>query len=295
MGRGVQIKLLVIRLLINSLIYFVVFKSYYMFITVMNTVIDLHFWLLNILWGIFGVTYAKVAIDFVRPFVDVPLKMIDLASIALESNSLSECTSAVIKKFKSLTIIVTVNKLIRVILNKVYSAIEIDSLKKLSDKLKKSSLKSVVNLSEQVLGTITDNIDECIICSCFLYDESVYDSLVFSVKNLWKSLKDIALSVTSLHIFTKFMNVLMFLAYTYYVVGMWRWDMAFVVQVFLYYYIIKNIINDVLYTPLIYRVVCSRFIDKADTLTVDYSEEAENVLKNIPELEKIKKIMENTR
>lgn len=288
-----QIKLTVMRLLFNGIIYYLIFKSYYLFINLMNSVIDLHFWFLNICWGIIGVTYAKAIIDRAKPLIDVPLKMIDLASIAIGSNSIAECTSLVFSKFKSVTIIVTVNKLMRTILNKVYESLEFDFLQKFYDKLKNSSVKSVVKFAENVLGIVTDNIDECILCSCFVFEESLYDSLVFSVKNLWRSLKDISLSVVSMLIFTKIMNGLMFFGYAYFVAGIWRWDVNFIVQVFLYYYIIKNIINDVLYTPLVYRTVCNRFVDSIDSLTEDPSSEAESILNNIPELEKIKKIMEN--
>ena len=60
----------------------------------------------------------------------------------------------------------------------------------------------------------------------------------------------------------------------------------------MYYFILRNLLRDVIYTPMIYRVVCSRFVNEADMLTSDYSEEAEQILTEIPELEKIKSIVE---
>ena len=292
MGRAVQVKLTVVRLLLYCLTYFFIFRSYYWFAGVMNQVIDLHFWFLDICWGIFGVTYAKVFMDKVMPLIIVPLKMIELASIATDSVSIRECGSTVMKKFGQVSIIVTVNALLRVVLNKAYDKLEADWFKRLYDRLKQSKVKSIVNFAENVLYTITDNIDECVICSCFMLDETLYDSLVFSIKNLWRSMKEISLSAVSLHIFIKVLNFCTFVVYVYYAISIWRWDTSFVVQVFLYYFILRNLLRDVIYTPMIYRVVCSRFVNEADMLTSDYSEEAEQILTEIPELEKIKSIVE---
>lgn len=295
MGHGVQLKLFCIRVLFNGILYYLVFQSYYLFISVMNTVIDLHFWFLNVCWGVLGLAYARAVIDRVRPIIDVPLKMIELASISLGSNSLRESTAAVFKKFGSISLIVVIDKLTRTVLNKVYTSVEIDAFKKLHDKLANSSVKTVVKFGKKVLTTITDSIDECIVCGCFLYEESLYDALMFSIKNLWYALTDIALSVSSLHIFAGFLNAMLFGGYAYYVIGIWEWDVGFVVKVFLYYYIGKNLLADVIYKPLVYRVVCSRFIDKSDSLTSDYSEEAESILNNIPEVAEIKNIVEKIK
>ena len=159
MGRAVQVKLTVVRLLLYCLTYFFIFRSYYWFAGVMNQVIDLHFWFLDICWGIFGVTYAKVFMDKVMPLIIVPLKMIELASIATDSVSIRECGSTVMKKFGQVSIIVTVNALLRVVLNKAYDKLEADWFKRLYDRLKQSKVKSIVNFAENVLYTITDNID----------------------------------------------------------------------------------------------------------------------------------------
>ena len=125
-----------------------------------------------------------------------------------------------------------------------------------------------------------------------MFDETLYESLTFSIKNLWRSMKEISLSTISLHIFIQVLNFCVFIGYGYYAISIWRWDTNFVVQVFLYYFILRNLLRDVIYTPMIYRVVCSRFVNEADMLVSDYSEEAEQVLTEIPELEKIKSIVE---
>ena len=295
MGNGVQVKVTVIRLLISSLMYLFVFKSYYLFITVMNQVIDLHLWYLDVCWGIFGVVYAKVFLDRVMPFIYVPLKMIDLASVATGSGSVRECAGIVLKRFGDVAAVVAVNKLLHVVLSKVYDGLETDRIKQVYDKLKNSSVKSAVGLGEKVLSMVVDNMDECVLCSCFMLDGSLFESLTFSIKNLWKSLKDIALSVASLQILAGVVNACVFCGYVYFAVGIWEWSLQFVVKVFLYYYIMKNLIKDVVYEPMIYRIVCGRFVDEASMQTSDYAEEVEQVLSEIPELEKIKSIVEKTK
>lgn len=290
-----QIKTFCLRLVFCCLLYYMVFQSYYLFITVMNRVIDLHFWFLNVCWGVLGVVYAKAAVDFVRPMMELPIKMIELASISTGSSSLRECATLVFKKFGSISIIVLVDKLMRAVLNKVYTSLEIDVFKKVYDKLAASSVKSIVKFGERMLTSITDSIDECVICGCFMYDESLYEALMFSVKNLWRALADIAMSVASLHLFMKFLNLVLFGSYVYYVVDIWQWDVGFVVRVFLYYYIAKNLLSDVIYKPLIYRVVCTRFVDEADNMASDYSEDAERILDQIPEAAEIKKIVEKIK